>query len=191
MYSFCSFALKCSTKFARMPLTSNVCPNSIYFISVMACGGHSYSTTQSACLGIKYPCGTSDQILFPVRMLLSEIYGLVSMWRPLWREDGSAVCSVIIQWSESLRTRNHTLLSHLKLHQPGGWGPRIYIPQEQGGPVIPPGTGFPLRRHYWYMSLLNGRTQFDLQGIMAVTYLYIYIYTHTHTVCPQSPLGVL
>jgi hypothetical protein len=25
-------------------------------------------------------------------------------------------------------------------------GPRIYIPQEQGGPVIPPGTEFPLRR---------------------------------------------
>jgi hypothetical protein len=30
--------------------------------------------------------------------------------------------------------------------QPGGPGPRIYIPQEQGGPVIPTGTGFPFRR---------------------------------------------
>jgi hypothetical protein len=29
-----------------------------------------------------------------------------------------------------------------RLSQPGGPGPRIYIPQEQGGPVIPPGTGF-------------------------------------------------
>jgi hypothetical protein len=27
--------------------------------------------------------------------------------------------------------------------QPGGPGPRIYIPQDQGGPVIPPCTGFP------------------------------------------------
>jgi hypothetical protein len=26
--------------------------------------------------------------------------------------------------------------------QPGGLGPRIYIPQEQGSPVIPPGTDF-------------------------------------------------
>jgi hypothetical protein len=26
--------------------------------------------------------------------------------RPLWREDGSAICSVITQWSESRRTRN-------------------------------------------------------------------------------------
>jgi hypothetical protein len=66
--------------------------------------------------------------------------------RPLWREDGSAVSSVITQWSESLRTRNHTLLSHLRLPQPGGPGPHICTPQEQGGPVIPPGTGFPLCR---------------------------------------------
>jgi hypothetical protein len=31
-------------------------------------------------------------------------------------------------------------------HEPGGPGLRIYIPQEQGEPVIPPGTGFPFRR---------------------------------------------
>jgi hypothetical protein len=30
----------------------------------------------------------------------------------------------------------------LRLPQPGGPGSRIYIPQEQSGPVIPPGTGF-------------------------------------------------
>jgi hypothetical protein len=32
------------------------------------------------------------------------------------------------------------------LPKPEGRGPRIYIPQEQGGPVIPPETGFPFRR---------------------------------------------
>jgi hypothetical protein len=37
-------------------------------------------------------------------------------------------------------------LSGSRLPEPGGPGPRIYIPQEQGGPVIPPGTGFPFRR---------------------------------------------
>jgi hypothetical protein len=79
-------------------------------------------------------------------MLLSEICGLLPVGRPLWREDGSAICSVITQWSESLRTRNHTLLFRLRLPQPGGPGSRIYIPKEQGGPVIPSGTGFPLRR---------------------------------------------
>jgi hypothetical protein len=58
----------------------------------------------------------------------------------------SAICSVIIQWSESHTTRNHTLLSHLRLPQPGRPGFRIYIPQEQGGPVITPSIGFPLSR---------------------------------------------
>jgi hypothetical protein len=38
-------------------------------------------------------------------------------------------------------------VSNSKLPQPGGLGSRIYIPQEQGGPVIPPGTtGFLFRR---------------------------------------------
>jgi hypothetical protein len=98
------------------------------------------SVSQSVCLGIEHDCGTCDQILFPVGMLLSKICGLVSVGRPLWREDGSAIYSVITQWSESSRTRNHTLLSHLRLPQHGGSGSRIYIPQEQGGPVRPPGT---------------------------------------------------
>jgi hypothetical protein len=44
------------------------------------------------------------------------------------------------------RTHDHILLSHLRLPQSGGPGPRIYIPQEQGGPVIPLDTGFPFHR---------------------------------------------
>jgi hypothetical protein len=40
----------------------------------------------------------------------------------------------------------HFTVSDSRLHQPGGPGPRIYIPQERGGPVMPPGTGFPFRR---------------------------------------------
>jgi hypothetical protein len=79
-------------------------------------------------------------------MLMAEICGLVSVRHALWREDGTAICSVITQWSESRRTRNRTLLSHVRLPEPGGPGSRIYIPLEQGGPVIAPGTGFPLRR---------------------------------------------
>jgi hypothetical protein len=38
---------------------------------------------QSVCLGIEHPCGTCDQILLPVGMLLSEICDLVSAGRPL------------------------------------------------------------------------------------------------------------
>jgi hypothetical protein len=43
----------------------------------------SQSVSQSVCLGIEYPCGTCDQILLPVGMLLSEICGPVSRGRPL------------------------------------------------------------------------------------------------------------
>jgi hypothetical protein len=52
----------------------------------------------------------------------------------------------------------HFTVSNSRLPQPGGPGPRIYILQEQGGPVIPPGTELPfrrllrlagLRRRYW------------------------------------------
>jgi hypothetical protein len=104
------------------------------------------TVTQSVRLGVEHPCGTCDQILLPVGMLLSEIWGHISVGRLLWREDGSAICSAITQWSESRRTRNHTLLSHLRLPQPRRPGSRIYIPKEQGGQVIPSGIGFPLRR---------------------------------------------
>jgi hypothetical protein len=34
------------------------------------------------------------------------------------------------------------------IHPTWSPGPRIYIPQEEGGPVIPPGTGFPFRRFH-------------------------------------------
>jgi hypothetical protein len=39
----------------------------------------------------------------------------------------------------------HFTVSDSRPLQPGGPGPRIYIPQEQSGPVIPPRTGFPFR----------------------------------------------
>jgi hypothetical protein len=39
-------------------------------------------------------------------------------------------------------TLDHILLFQIRDPQPGGPGPRIYIPQEEGGTVIPPGTGF-------------------------------------------------
>jgi hypothetical protein len=55
----------------------------------------SQSVSQSVCRAIEYTCGACDHILFPVGMFLSEICGLVSIRRPLRREDGSAIYSVI------------------------------------------------------------------------------------------------
>jgi hypothetical protein len=51
------------------------------------------------------------------------VYGAPSLTR-------GRVCSTITQLSELCRTHNHTLLSHLRLPQPGGPSSRIYIPQE-------------------------------------------------------------
>jgi hypothetical protein len=54
---------------------------------------------------------------------------------PSLREDGSVVCNAITDLSESRRTHNHILRSHLRLPQPGGPGSPIYI--------SPPRTGWP------------------------------------------------
>jgi hypothetical protein len=44
-----------------------------------------------------------------------KIVLLFVLGRSLWRQDVSVICSAICQWSESPRTRNHILLSHLRL----------------------------------------------------------------------------
>jgi hypothetical protein len=61
------------------------------------------------------------------------------------------VCNLLLQITVTLvskfrRTDDPILLSYLRLPQFGGPGSRIYIPQEQGGQVIPPGTGLPFYR---------------------------------------------
>jgi hypothetical protein len=70
------------------------------------------------------------------------------------------VCNLLVQLllglaravtlgSESRGTQDHILLSQfLRLVQSGVSGPCIYIPLEQVGPVIPPGTGFPFLASY-------------------------------------------
>jgi hypothetical protein len=47
------------------------------------------TVSQSVCLGIEHPCGTCDQILLPVGILLSESCGLVSV-----RLTGERVCNL-------------------------------------------------------------------------------------------------
>jgi hypothetical protein len=90
--------------------------------------------------------GTYDQILLPVGTLLSENCVLVSVEHPLWRVDGSAVSSAITQWFQSLRTRNHTLLPHLRLPPNLKGQVPVFISPRKRGPSYTPGTGFPLHR---------------------------------------------
>jgi hypothetical protein len=80
------------------------------------------------------------------KIWVTIIFFLLHVGHPLWWEDGSEICSAITHRLESCKTHNHILLlSHLRLPQPGGPGPGIYIPQEQGSPVIPPDVGFATR----------------------------------------------
>jgi hypothetical protein len=57
------------------------------------------------------------------------------------------LASAVSLKSESRGTQDHISLSQFfRFPQSGRLDPRIYILQEQGGPDIPPGTGFPFHR---------------------------------------------
>jgi hypothetical protein len=80
------------------------------------------------------PIWDPKQIFVTVRHLW-----VCDVGHPLWQVDGNSHSLVWVpreSWP-------YFTVSDSRLPQPGGPGPHIYIPQERGGPVIPPGTGFP------------------------------------------------
>jgi hypothetical protein len=85
------------------------------------------------CPGDRRPSGTRDKFFFLLEISFRQSRLCYFVAPSLTR---GRVC----------RTHGHILLSQLSLPQPGEPGPRIYIPQEQGGPVMPPGTEFPFCR---------------------------------------------
>jgi hypothetical protein len=101
-------------------------------------------------LGVKHPSGAYDQILITITQLRVSWCGALSLSDertgvPFAIDAGSRQRSQ--SWARVPRDSwpNFTV-SDSRLPKLGGPGPCIYIPQEQGGPVIPPVTGFPLRR---------------------------------------------
>jgi hypothetical protein len=84
------------------------------------------------------------QIFITVGHLRSPCCGALSLTRR--RAYNLIIPFAVTLGSKARRTYDYILLSHPRLLQPGRPGPRIYIPQEQGGPVIIPGTGFPFCR---------------------------------------------
>jgi hypothetical protein len=97
------------------------------------------------------------------RFILS-LWRLQVSWCGTPSLTGGWVCNLLVQLllglarvvaleSKSRRTHGHILLSHMRLPHPGRPGPRIYIPQKQGGPVIPPGTCF-LSMLMWFYCFI-------------------------------------
>jgi hypothetical protein len=129
-------------------------------------------------------------------LLLSGSCRFVDVGRFLWRKNGTVVydcCWPSTAQSlipESRRTQDHILLSQIRDPQLGGPGPRIYIPQEQGGLVIPPGTGFNSHR---LLRLAGLRWRYSTpppQGILLarIVILYDWRFTANQFVLATSPL---
>jgi hypothetical protein len=101
------------------------------------------TVSRPVCLGVRRPSVTRDQFCFLLEISFRQLRVCYFVAPSLTR---GRVCTVqlllglaraVTLGSKSRRTHYHILLSHLRLPQLGGPGPRIYIPQEQGGPVIP------------------------------------------------------
>jgi hypothetical protein len=101
------------------------------------------TVSRPVCLVVRHPSPITRFLL------LSDRCGFVDVGRPLWRENESVAYKC--HWSSPVksffglsptRLNSYLTVSDSRLLQPGGPGPRIYIPQEQGGPVTPPGTGW-------------------------------------------------
>jgi hypothetical protein len=108
------------------------------------------------CLGVGHPSGTPHQFFFLLEIFFKLLRVCYFVAPSLTRRR---VCNLLVQLllglaravslvSKSRRTHGHILLSHLRLPQPGGPGPCVYIPQEQGGLVIPLGSGVPFVASY-------------------------------------------
>jgi hypothetical protein len=112
------------------------------------------TVSRPVCLGVRRPSGSCDHFFFLLEISFRQLRVCYFVAPSLTR---GRTCNLLVQLFLGLaravtlgpkcrRTHGHILLSHLRLRQPEGRGPCIYILQEQGGPVIPPGTGFPFCR---------------------------------------------
>jgi hypothetical protein len=95
----------------------------------------------------------TDSLGVKPHLLVSVSCMFVGVGRPSWQENGSVVYNCF--WSSSAQSFSGpslagfmTIFYCLSFETPSTLRARsqYYFPQEQGGPVIPQGTGFPFRR---------------------------------------------
>jgi hypothetical protein len=99
------------------------------------------TVSRPVCVGVRHPFRTPDQFFVLLEISFRQLRVCYFVALSLTR---GRVCSLIYNCFWALPEQSllgHILLSHLRLPQPGGPGPCIYIPQEQGGPVIPRALG--------------------------------------------------
>jgi hypothetical protein len=95
-------------------------------------------------------------------LCLTITFFLLHVRRPLWREDGSVICSAITHRLELRRTHNQISLSHLRLS--GTWrarSPYLY-PPETGWPSYTPGNLVPFS---WPLKTLRANDGGILTGL--------------------------
>jgi hypothetical protein len=116
--------------------------------SVTPSQNQSYVTTEGHSASLCW-CQAPIWVLRPYFYFCQTFAGLL-MWGALFDERMGLSFTISVgpyqrSHSQAWVPRDswpHFTVSGLRPPQPGGPGPCIYIPQEQGDPVIPPGTGF-------------------------------------------------
>jgi hypothetical protein len=106
------------------------------------------AVSRPVCLGVRHPSGTFDRFFFLLEISFRHLRVWYFVAPSLTR---GRVCNLLYNcfWAlpeQSLLCRSPAELTAIFycliwLPQPGVPGSRIYIPQEQGGPVKPPGIG--------------------------------------------------
>jgi hypothetical protein len=161
------------------------------------------------CLGVRRPSGTRDQFFFLLEISFRQVCVCYFVAPSLTRGRD---CNLLYNcfWAlpeQSLLGRSSAELTTIfywliwDSPKPRGPGSRIYIPQEQGVPVIPPGTGFPLCR---LLRLSGQRWRYSNRGCVCfrlvpydavnrnkVSIRQIPLYFSSHLLHVSAPTGHL
>jgi hypothetical protein len=105
-----------ANQFVSASSTLRLTTRDVFLLQLNTCGHSPYVTSSDEWMGLSFTIASGSR---------QRSHSRVRVLRDSW---------------------THFSVSDSRLPQPGGPGTRIYIPQDQGGPVIPPGTGYPFSR---------------------------------------------